>query len=48
MCVSLLLIRLDRRLALRQQQMDDRRRKQMNIEYSRGGAAPVSSTDQDD
>lgn len=33
---------------MKQQQMDDRRRKQMNLEYSRGGAQPVSSDDRDD
>lgn len=36
-----------RQLALRQQQMDDRRRKQMNIEYGRGGAT-AAAADNDD
>lgn len=33
--------RYNRKLAMRQQQMDDRRRQNMNHEYGRGGPAPT-------
>lgn len=34
-----------RKLNLRQQQMDDRRRKNMNFEYGRAGSVPESTED---
>ena len=37
-----------RKLAMRQQQMDDRRRQNMNHEYGRGGPAPAGDVGGDD
>jgi len=39
---------IHRKLAMRQQQMDDRRRQNMNHEYGRGGPAPAGDVGGDD
>jgi hypothetical protein len=39
--------RLRSKLTMRQQQMDDRRRQNMNNEYGRGGAAPAQDDGDD-
>lgn len=39
---------LNRKLAMRQQQMDDRRRQNMNHEYGRGGPAPTGENGGED